>query len=693
MATPSPRRGLLPLLLLASLLAVPLPASGSDTGAAPVIKVSGAEACEPVIVDRAPLETRSHQAITIVGDEGPSGFIVGHDPFTGDPVYREGAGVTDGTGTAEDPYIIEGWLIEQATSGITLRSTDAHAIIRGNRLAHHASSAIVLEEADNVTVTGNVLETNVGAGVNVIGPATGISIIGNAMVNTLDGVRVTEAPGVRVAANAIRDSRGLGAWIRASPGALVEGNVVEGAAEDGIHAAGSPGSTVACNRLSGGQAFAVYVADGSSGSHVQRNFAEGHPNGLALSASHNASLIDNQVRGLGPGSTTMNLLVYESHDAVVSGNSASANEFGLLLRRGHRNVVTGNLLEAHDWAIFCTGNAAGSTPDSPTGADRNVLERNRFNDHQRSLVLRECTNTTVARNEMTGHVYDAIEDFEGRDNRYVANRIDGTPDAGIFLWREGGHLVQGNEITGARYGIQVYDAGEVQVETNRVHNASIGAVIDRAPSTRVTGNTLTDDAWGMYLRASPGTLVDHNRVTRNDVGIVIASEAAATRITANDVLGHTEHGLANLDDPPVDATGNWWGCSEGPGSEGCDSVHGNATFDPWRASPVPGLNTAPAIDPIDDRTVVEGQMITFTVTVQDPDLDPITLSAEGLPSGATFDPATGAFEWTPGPQHRGDHVVVFTASDGDLVASAAVTLTVVQQERPCADGSAPPCAR
>lgn len=79
-------------------------------------------------------------------------------------------------------------------------------------------------------------------------------------------------------------------------------------------------------------------------------------------------------------------------------------------------------------------------------------------------------------------------------------------------------------------------------------------------------------------------------------------------------------------------------------------------------------NDPPALDPIDDRTVVEGGTLAFTVTADDPNPgDVLTFILDpGAPDGATIDPATGVFTWTP--------------SDG--LASATVTVRVRDSANP-----------
>ena len=53
------------------------------------------------------------------------------------------------------------------------------------------------------------------------------------------------------------------------------------------------------------------------------------------------------------------------------------------------------------------------------------------------------------------------------------------------------------------------------------------------------------------------------------------------------------------------------------------------------------------LDPIGSKSVAEGATLTFTVTATDPNGDALTCSASNLPAGASFNPATQTFTWTP----------------------------------------------
>ena len=66
----------------------------------------------------------------------------------------------------------------------------------------------------------------------------------------------------------------------------------------------------------------------------------------------------------------------------------------------------------------------------------------------------------------------------------------------------------------------------------------------------------------------------------------------------------------------------------------------------------------------------------------DPDGDALTYSASGLPTGASFDPATKTFSWTPSFTQAGPYPgVTFTASDGTLTASETIAITIANTNR------------
>lgn len=93
----------------------------------------------------------------------------------------------------------------------------------------------------------------------------------------------------------------------------------------------------------------------------------------------------------------------------------------------------------------------------------------------------------------------------------------------------------------------------------------------------------------------------------------------------------------------------------------------HVTFAPLGVNPFPNCTLAPT----PPFTALVGRPFTFTVTASDTPGDTVTLTAVGVPAGATLtpplpamgNPITVTFDWTPTSADLGAHSIVFTATD------------------------------
>lgn len=98
-------------------------------------------------------------------------------------------------------------------------------------------------------------------------------------------------------------------------------------------------------------------------------------------------------------------------------------------------------------------------------------------------------------------------------------------------------------------------------------------------------------------------------------------------------------------------------------------------------TPPPAANTPPVLESIGAQSVAETETLNFTVTATDADATTPDLTATGLPTGATFNPADGTFNWAPvaGDADSSPYSVTFTAADEvdqTLTATETVEITV-----------------
>lgn len=116
-------------------------------------------------------------------------------------------------------------------------------------------------------------------------------------------------------------------------------------------------------------------------------------------------------------------------------------------------------------------------------------------------------------------------------------------------------------------------------------------------------------------------------------------------------------------------------------------IAGNLSDTTTLAITVNHVNRPPALDPVKDQLIAENQLLTFTVSGSDPDVEDagkLLFSAANLPAGAQFDPASRTFSWTPGFDQAGQYPgVAFSVSDpAGLTDTKTITLTVNHVNRP-----------
>ncbi len=85
----------------------------------------------------------------------------------------------------------------------------------------------------------------------------------------------------------------------------------------------------------------------------------------------------------------------------------------------------------------------------------------------------------------------------------------------------------------------------------------------------------------------------------------------------------------------------------------------------------------PKLEMVEDKTVSEGQALSFQVKATDPDGDLISYSVEPLPQGAQFNEATGWFLWIPDLTQAGFYPINFSAAAGGQKVTQNMTITVL----------------
>lgn len=78
-----------------------------------------------------------------------------------------------------------------------------------------------------------------------------------------------------------------------------------------------------------------------------------------------------------------------------------------------------------------------------------------------------------------------------------------------------------------------------------------------------------------------------------------------------------------------------------------------------------------------EKNVDANSEISFTVSAESPVGKSLTYSAVALPRGASFDPVTHVFKWTPDSKQVGTHHIAIEATDGSLITTQHIKITVL----------------
>ena len=127
---------------------------------------------------------------------------------------------------------------------------------------------------------------------------------------------------------------------------------------------------------------------------------------------------------------------------------------------------------------------------------------------------------------------------------------------------------------------------------------------------------------------------------------------------------------------PLAATGSPYTVTITVDDDGTPTLQDQTVFT-WT---ITDTNRPPVLDPVGDSTIDEQTLLTFTATASDPDGDGYTFTLTGEPTGATIDPVTGVFTWTPtetqGPASYTFDVEVTDDGTPALADTETITVTV-----------------
>ena len=245
------------------------------------------------------------------------------------------AGISTGSGTYSNPYVIEDLIIdnEGEGSGILIENSDVYFKIENCTL--YNSKYVISEENEGITLN-NVQNGQV--------------INNNCSYNSI-GINIISSDNNDVLENTVNDNKQNGINLEDSDNNNFIGNIANNNLWDGISLLGSDYNDISGNKINNNGLAGISIGEGfwdSFHNTVSQNSANNNQYGIFLSDSYYTTLTENSANNNQYGI----YLIY-SDSSIVSQNSANNNQYGIsILYYSDYNTISGNNLIGNNVCII-----------------------------------------------------------------------------------------------------------------------------------------------------------------------------------------------------------------------------------------------------------------------------------------------------------------------------------------------------
>ena len=451
------------------------------------------------------------------------------------PIYIDGNGdftapngVTSGSGTIADPYIIEGWEISSSsTHGIQIHNTDAHFSIRDVYL--HSSGAIYngifLSNVTNGDVQSATI-TQYQYGIHV-SSSTNSSIRHNDLFNnSFYGISLQSSTYITVSENNVSSSRFYdGIYIRSSSNVNLTGNYISNNKEDGIYSKSSTDITITGNNITSNTKEGIYLSSSTKATLSNNNLSSNNGHGIFLQTSTNVTLISNHIwnsggDGIKPESSTdltitdnnissnaqHGIYLILSTDVTISTNNLSSNKGnGITLTEANNTTLTDNKVLSNGGGISLTY--------SPNSTLRGNTISSSEND---GISLTYSTNITISDNDISNNSH-GVYVFSSVNTTLTGNSFSSNNGHGIYLYSPTNPIIIRNKVSSNNGdGINLSSADDPIIEDNIISsNNGNGIYLYGSGQGIIVRNFILTNSDGTYLDLSWNTVVYHNGFINN----------------------------------------------------------------------------------------------------------------------------------------------------------------------------------
>jgi len=387
-------------------------------------------------------------------------------------------GVTGGSGTESDPFIIEGWNIINISLdfGIKINNTDSFFVVRNCSFDPSFNICIYVLNSVNGCVESCIIADSAQFGYGIfMNNCSSFILCNNEIISNTYGIQISSSNNITVHNNKISAeilSSFDGIKGDKCHNLIVSNNTVSHDYNEGIVLSGSH-IIIKNNHVSG------YSGLGTTGIQITGN---------------NNHVHDNNIRGAGSG-VGIRSNSGSSFNISFENNSVMYNSLGMQIQGSHFHI------------------------------DHNVIQ---YND--KGLTLWISDNSTVENNTVTFNNNPDNEGFgiaiswDSKNNRILNNDLSNNL-IGIIIAGSSNNIFSWNNINCKNYGIHLKNSQNIHISANNdIHN-----------------NLIVGGDYGLYLtEGSTENMFSFNEITGTTYGVYLIDKSSRNTFTKNNFLDNME---------------------------------------------------------------------------------------------------------------------------------------------------------
>ncbi len=438
-------------------------------------------------------------ATTVSYDPLSYSSLTPHDPIS--ITSDSGFEVFPGSGTFEEPYVIEGYSIITTTddNGIYINSTTRYFIVRNCYVDAVWNGIYIDNVADGTaSVINNTCSNNGNKGIYLY-YSNNSTVANNTCSKNRHGIYFQSSGSANVINNTCSKSHFHGIKLDNSGSANVINNTCNNSGDD-IFFSYSDSSTVANNTFANcGLEIIENTLDAYISYTIENNWVNGKK--LGFYTNLDSTIISEPVYG--------QLILVNCTNVTVRDQILNSAATGLCLYSCTHSVIINNM---------CCNNNGGISLYSSVNS---TIANNTCSNNYWGIYLEVSNCSTVTNNTCNNNNREGIVLGYSDSSTVANNTCNNNNELGIYLWSSGSSAVINNMCSNNRWvGIYLSDSSSSTVANNTCSNNDNGILLHFSSSCIVIYNLLQENGgYGLYLRYdSDNTLVHHNNFVDNNLG-------------------------------------------------------------------------------------------------------------------------------------------------------------------------------